>query len=191
MNKISVRPNTMMAPLPSVMVSCGSMEKSNIITVAWTGVVNSDPPYVYISVRPSRYSHDIIENSGEFVINLVPKKLSSAMDLAGCTTGARIDKFEKLKLTKLAGDVVAAPLIEECPVNFECRIFQTVKLPSHDMFLAEIVAIHADENLVSEKGRIDLAKAELVSLIHGEYYSMTKYAGKMGFSVRKKKPSAR
>ncbi len=187
MEKVKVKPNTMMAPLPSVMVSCGDIEHSNIITVAWTGVVNSDPPYVYISVRPSRFSHDIIEKSGEFVINLVPKRLSSAMDWAGCTTGAKADKFEKLKLTKLAGDQVSAPLIAECPVNFECKVLQTVKLPSHDMFIAEIVALHVDENLVNEKGRIDLAKAELVSLIHGEYYSMTKYAGKMGFSVRKKK----
>ena len=186
MNKTSVKPNTMMAPLPSVMVSCGTMEKANIITVAWTGVVNSDPPYVYISVRPSRYSHDIIENSGEFVINLVPKNLSSAMDFAGCTTGAKIDKFQKLKLTKKEGSIVKAPLIDECPVNFECKVLQKVQLPSHDMFIAEIAALHVDERLVNEKGRIDLAKAELVSLIHGEYYSMTKYAGKMGFSVRKK-----
>ncbi len=187
MNKINVKPNTMMAPLPSVMVSCGTMEKANIITVAWTGVVNSDPPYVYISVRPSRFSHDIIEKSGEFVINLVPKRLSYAMDYAGCTTGAKTDKFEKLKLTKVPSDQIDAPYIAECPVNFECRILQTVKLPSHDMFIAEIAAVHVDENLVNEKGRINLAKADLVSLIHGEYYSMAKYAGKMGFSVKKKK----
>ena len=188
MAKKSLKPGTMLYPLPAVMVSCGDMEASNIITIAWTGIVNSEPPRTYISVRKERYSHDIIEKSGEFVINLTTKELAFAADHCGCRTGAKEDKFKVCGLHKLPAEQLRCPLIEESPINLECRVFDVIPLGSHDMFLADIVGVHADEELFDEKGRIRIEDAGLVSYTHSNYLQTgPKSAGTFGFSVRKKK----
>ena len=192
MAKKSLKPGTMLYPLPAVMVSCGDMEHSNIITIAWTGIVNSEPPRTYISVRRERYSHDIIQNSGEFVINLTTRGLAFAADHCGCRTGAKEDKFQVCGLHKLASEQLSCPMIQESPINLECRVFDVVPLGSHDMFLADIVAVHADEELFDENGRICIEKAGLVTYTHSNYLQAgPKSFGTFGFSVRKKKPKGK
>lgn len=177
---------TLLYPLPAVMVSCGRGDEANIITVAWTGIVNSEPPMTYISVRPSRFSHDIIEREGEFVINLTDETLVYEMDYAGCVSGEKVNKWEKLGLTREAADKVACPMIAESPLNLECRIIEKKSLPSHDMFLAEIIEVHADEKLMNENGRLALERAGLVSLVHSGYHKcIQRPLGRMGYSVMK------
>lgn len=190
--KIKSKPGPMLAPVPSVMVSCGDMQASNIITIAWTGIINSDPPMTYVSVKKSRYSHDIIEENGEFVINLVTVDLADKMDFCGVRSGRDIDKFEKLGLTREAGDKVGAPLIAESPVNIECRVKDIVRLPSHDMFIAAIVAAHIDERFVDEKGAYDFGSMDLVAFSHGKYYRlMPEELGFFGYSIMKPKTARR
>ena len=185
-------PGPLLAPLPSVMVSCGSMEESNILTIAWTGIINSNPPMTYISVQPKRYSHDIIEKNGEFVINLVSEQLAKAMDFCGVRSGRDIDKFESQGLTREAADTVSAPLIAESPVNLECRVKDIVRMPSHDMFIAEITAVHVDEKFVDEKGAYDFGAMDLVAFSHGKYYRLVpEELGFFGFSVMKPKTAKR
>ena len=186
--KRSVNPGEMLAPLPAVMVSVGDMEHSNIITVAWTGIVNSDPPYTYVSVRKSRYSHDIIEESGEFVINLTTEATAKATDYCGVKSGRDVDKFKECGLTKMPAEKLACPIIGECPVNIECRVIEKREFGSHDMFLAEIVNVNVSEELFDEKGRIGLDKAGLLAYVHGEYFGLKKApVGFFGFSVAKPK----
>jgi len=188
MAKRKLGPGTMMSPLPVVMVTCGDMKKSNIITIAWTGIVNSEPPMTYISVRKSRYSHDIIEKNGEFVINLVNEKTAEAADFCGVRSGKDMDKFQVTGLTPIKADIVAAPLIAESPVNLECRVVEKHEYPSHDMFVAKIVEVHADEELFDDKNRLCLDKASMVSFTHGEYIGLKKQViGGFGFSVMKPK----
>lgn len=188
MKKIKMKAGEMLSPIPAVMVSCGDMENSNIITIAWTGIVNSKPPMTYVSVRPERYSHDIIEKSGEFVINLVNEDLVFAMDHCGSTSGKDEDKFETMHLTKAKADKVSCPLIEESPVNIECKVVEVKRLGSHDMYLAEIVAVHAAEELMKESGRLALDEAGLVAYVHGEYFGLkSRRLGTYGYSVMKKK----
>ncbi len=187
MSKLLWKGGTLLAPVPAVMVSCGNMEKSNILTVAWTGIVNSDPPKTYISVRPSRHSHQIIKESGEFVINLTTAAMARATDSCGVLTGAKVDKFAKFKLTKEKANEVSAPLIGESPLSLECRVTDVISLGSHDMFLADIVAMDIDESLVDEKGKLHLEKAGLMAYSHGEYFALGKKIGSFGYSVRKKK----
>ena len=190
--KVKSTPGPLLAPLPSVMVSCGTMEESNILTIAWTGIINSNPPMTYISVQPKRYSHDIIEKSGEFVINLVPAGLAKAMDFCGVRSGRDVDKFEAQGLTHEAADTVSAPLIAESPVNIECRVKDIVRMPSHDMFMAEITAVHVDEKYVDEKGAYDFGSMDLVAFNHGKYYSLkAEELGFFGFSVMKPKTAKR
>ena len=192
MKKITLNPGEMLSPLPAVMVSCGDMEKSNIITIAWTGIINSKPPMTYISVRPERYSYDLIDKSGEFVINLVNEDLTFAMDHCGCTTGAKEDKFKAVHLKKIKADKVACPMVAESPVNIECKVVEKKHLGSHDMFIAEIVAVHANADLMQESGRLALNKAGLVAYIHGEYYGLkTRKLGMHGYSVMKPKTAAK
>ena len=164
------------------------MEKSNIITIAWTGIVNSDPAMTYISVRPSRYSYDLIRESGEFVINLTNDKLIRATDLCGVKSGRDGDKFQLAKLTKEPASQLACPMIAESPISLECRVKQVLPLGSHDMFLAEIVAVNVDESLLDEKGKLHLSRAGLMSYSHGEYFGQGRRLGSFGCSVRKKTP---
>ncbi|MEG1806159.1 MAG: flavin reductase family protein [Clostridia bacterium] len=176
---------TLLAPVPVVLATVGTMEKSNIVTIAWTGIVNSQPPMTYISVRKERYSHDLIMENMEFVINLVTEELCRTTDTIGVKSGRDIDKFKEFKLTKLPSTKVAAPLIDESPISLECKVKQVIDLGSHDMFLAEIVAVDLDEELLDEKEKLHISRANLVTYAHGEYFSIGKKIGKFGFSVKK------
>ena len=191
MGKITWKPGTFVYPIPAVMVSCGTMEKSNIITVAWTGILNTNPAMCYISVRPERYSHDIIKENGEFVINLTTEKLARATDWCGVISGRNRDKFKEMKLTKEKGNFVKAPLIKESPVSVECRVKEIIPLGSHDMFVAEVLSIDADEKYIDEKGAFDISKCNLMAYANGGYYPLGKKIGKFGFSVQKKKKMGR
>ena len=161
MGKIQFKPGTMLNPVPAVMVSCGNGDEKNIITIAWTGIVNTDPPMTYVSVRKERHSHDIIKKTGEFVINLTTEKLAFATDYCGVRSGRDVDKFKEQNLTPAESQVVSCPSIAESPVNIECRVTEIKELGSHDMFLAEIVSVSVDEDLMDEKGRLCLEEAGL------------------------------
>ncbi len=186
MSKVKWKGGTLLAPVPPVMVSCGDMESSNIITVAWTGIINSEPPKTYISVRPSRHSYNIIKERGEFVINLTPSRLVRSVDWCGVYSGKNVDKFAKCKLTKEVANEVAAPVIAECPVALECKVTDIVPLGTHDMFVADIVAVDVAEELIDEKGKLHLEKAGLTAYAHGDYFALGKKIGSFGFSVKKK-----
>ena len=191
MSKVTWKSGTFLYPLPAVMVSCGNMEKSNIITVAWTGIINTDPAMVYISVRPSRYSYTMIKENGEFVINLTTSDLAYATDWCGVRTGAKVDKFKEMHLTKEKAKFVKCPMIKESPVSVECRVKEIKELGTHHMFIAEVLAINADEKYIDEKGAFDISKCNLIAYSNGNYYSLGKKIGKFGFSVQKKKKSSK
>ena len=186
MAKQTWKPGTVLYPVPVVMVSCGSEEKGNITTVAWTGTINSDPAMTYISLRKSRYSHEIISKTGEFVINLVPKSLTAACDTCGVKCGRDINKFEAMGLTPVKGQKVSAPIIDQCPVNIECKVTQVLPLGSHDMFLAEVVGVSVDDTYLDETGKFHLEDAEPICYSHGTYYALGEELGTFGYSVRKK-----
>ncbi len=175
----------MLYPLPPVMVSCGTMEKSNIITIAWTGTVNSDPPMAFISVRPERYSHAMIKASGEFVINLTTERLTRAADYCGVKSGREVRKFSLRGLTPAAASAVSAPLIAESPVNIECRVERSLLLGSHEMFIARVAAVDVDDSLLDAKGALRMERAGLVAYAHGKYRALGRELGRFGFSVRK------
>ena len=178
----------MVYPVPAVLVSCGdSKENYNMVTIAWTGTICSDPAMTYISVRPERHSHEIIKRTGEFVINLTTKRLSYATDWCGVKSGRDFNKFKEMKLTPIKGEKVSAPIIKESPINIECRVTEIKKLGSHDMFLAEVLCIQADNQYFDKKGAFDLRKAEPIAYSHGKYYALGEYLGYYGFSVKKKK----
>ena len=186
MSKVTWKPGTLLAPVPAVMVSCGTMEKPNIITVAWTGIVNSDPAMSYVSVRKERFSHELILKSGEFVINLTTSALARATDLCGVKSGRNTDKFTLAKLTPEPASLLSCPMIAQSPLSLECKVTQVLPLGSHDMFLAEIVAVNVDESLLDEKGKLHLSRCGLLSYAHGEYFSLGRRLGGFGYSVRKK-----
>ncbi len=187
MSKIKLRGGALLAPLPPVLVSCGNGENDNILTVAWTGILNTVPPKTYIAVRPKRHSHAIIKESGEFVLNLAPTALVKTVDYCGIYTGAKVNKWEKCKLTKAAAEEVTAPMIAECPISLCCKVTAVQELGSHDLFFADIVAVYADEALMDEKGKLHVERADLCAYAHGEYFSLGKKIGTFGFSATKKK----
>ena len=187
MSKVKLRGGAMLAPVPPVMVSCGNAEHKNILTVAWAGITNTIPPKTYISVRPKRHSYSIIKDSGEFVLNLTPSSLVRAADYCGMYTGAKVDKFEKCHLTPVQAEEVSAPMIGECPVSLCCRVTDVVPLGSHDMFLADILAVYVEDRLLDESGKLHLEKADLCAYAHGDYYALGKILGHFGFSAAKKK----
>lgn len=191
MSKIQWKGGTFIYPIPAVMVSCGTMEESNIITVAWTGILNTNPAMCYISVRPERYSHDIIKENGEFAINLTTRQLAYATDWCGVKSGRDVDKFKEMKLTKEKANIISVPLIKESPVSVECKVKEIVPLGSHDMFVAEIVAIDADEKCIDEKGAFDISKCDLIAYANGGYYPLESKIGKFGYSVQKKSKTAK
>ena len=191
MSKVTWKSGTFIYPLPAVMVSCGTMEESNIITVAWTGIINTDPAMCYISVRPTRYSYEMIKKTGEFVINLTTRDLAYATDWCGVKTGAKVDKFKEMKLTKEKANFVNCPMIKESPVSVECRVKEIRELGSHHMFVAEILGINADEKYINENGAFDISKCDLIAYSNGNYYSLGKKIGRFGFSVQKKKKTAK
>ena len=187
MEKVKFRGSALLAPVPPVMVSCGDMEHSNIITVAWSGITNTIPPKTYISVRPKRHSYQIIKERGEFVLNLTPASLVRAADYCGMYTGAKVDKFEKCKLTRAAAEEVSAPMIAECPLSLCCRVTDVIPLGSHDMFLADILSVYVNGELMDEQGKLHLERADLCAYAHGDYYSLGKILGHFGFSAAKRK----
>lgn len=187
MSKITWKPGTFEYPIPAAMVTCGTMKQSNIITVAWTGIINTNPPMVYISVKPERYSNKMIRKYKEFVINLTTEELAFATDWCGVKSGAKEDKFQKMHLTKQEAKIVKCPMIEEAPVSIECKVKEIKELGSHDMFIAEVVAINADEKYIDQKGSFNISKCKLIAYANGGYYTLGKKVGKFGYSVRKKK----
>ncbi len=188
MSKIQWKPATLLNPAPVVMVTCADRNgKPNIITIAWTGTINSDPPMVSISVRPERHSHGLITARRQFVINLVTRKLVRAADFCGVKSGREIDKFKSAKLTPAPASVVSVPLIEESPVNIECVVSDIIHLGSHDIFLARIVAVNVDEKLIDQNGKLCLERAGLACYNHGDYCGLGRPMGYFGYSVRRRK----
>lgn len=187
MPKVTWKGSTLLAPVPPVMVSCGDGEIYNILTIAWTGIINTLPPKTYISVRQSRYSYEIIKRSGEFVINLTTAPLIKTADFCGIYTGKKVDKFEKCGLHREKSSVVSCPSIAESPLSLECKVTDIIPLGTHDMFLADIVAVNADESLIDKNGKLCLANAHLAAFAHGEYFELGRKIGDFGFSVKKKK----
>lgn len=192
MGKVSLKPGTLLCPAPAVMVTCGNGDEKNIITIGWTGIINTQPPITYVSVRKSRHSHGLISKEKEFVINLTTEALAFATDYCGVKSGKDIDKFKEMKLTPVPAEIVSCPMIGESPVNLECKVLEVKEFPTHDMFISEIVKIHVDKSVMDEDGRIALDKAGLLAYIHGEYFGIKKAPiGRFGFSVMKKKTKKR
>lgn len=191
MAKQSWRPGTLLAPVPPVLVSSGDAEHPNVFTAAWTGIVCSEPAMTYVSIRPSRYSHEIISRTGEFVINLPCAAVAKAVDYCGVKSGREVDKFQLTGLKPEPSAAVAAPSIAQCPVSLECKVRQVMPLGSHDMFLAEIVAVGVEEQYIDEKGALHLEKCGLLAYSHGAYFTLGKQLGTFGFSVRKKSSGRR
>ena len=188
MEKETWKAGNMLYPLPAVMVSVSDGEgNDNIITVAWAGTVCTNPPMVSISVRPSRFSYDMLRKTGEFVINLTTEKLAYATDYCGVRSGRDVDKFKETGLTREKADIVKAPMIKEAPVSIECRVKEIRELGSHHMFLAEVTGVSVDEQWLDERGSLELAKAEPIVYSHGGYYGLSELLGTFGWSVKKKK----
>jgi flavin reductase (DIM6/NTAB) family NADH-FMN oxidoreductase RutF len=182
------KPGTIIYPLPAVMVSCGeNAEEYNILTIAWTGTINSDPPMCYISVRPGRHSYDIIKRTGEYVINLTTEKLAKATDWCGCRSGRKYNKWKEMNLTPAPAKIVKAPIIEESPVNIECVVKDIVELGTHHMFISDVVGVSVDDKYMNEQQAFSFSKADPLVYSHGHYFGMGKIIGKFGWSVEKKK----
>ncbi len=179
--------SALLAPVPAALVTCGSLESPNVLTIGWTGIICTRPPMTYISVRPERFSHDLILKSGEFVINLTTAQMCRETDLCGVKSGKNTDKFALCGFHAVHAHEVAAPVIEECPVSLECRVTEHKLLGSHTMFLAEIVGIDADERFINSSGKLDLQKCGLMAYAHGEYFALGRKLGDFGWSVRKKR----
>lgn len=178
---------TMLSPLPPTLVTCADGDHENVFTVAWTGIVNTIPPKTYISVRPSRHSYEIIKNSGVFAINLTTTELVRAADFCGVHTGAKVNKFERCQLQREPATEIPCPILSQSPVTLECRVTDVIPLGSHDMFLADVVAVDVDEDLIDEAGKLHLEKSKLAAYAHGGYYELGRCIGTFGFSVAKKK----
>ena len=187
MSKQSWRGSTLLNPEPPVLVSCGGLDKPNLITIGWTGTICTQPSMVSISVRPERYSHHLIRESGQFAINLPTESLVRAIDWCGVKSGRDVDKFAAMHLTAVPAAKVGTVLVEESPVNLECKVTQVIPLGSHDLFLAECVAVDVDERLLDESGKLCLNKAKLIVYSHGDYLTLGRKLGSFGYSVRKKK----
>ncbi len=189
MAKVNWKPGNMVYPLPAVMVSCGKTpETQNIITISWTGTINTNPPMCYVSIRKERHSYDIIKSDKEFVINITTEDLAFATDWCGVKSGKDFDKFKEMKLTPSKASVVDVPIIEESPVNIECRVKDIIPLGSHDMFIAEIVAVTVDERYLDKTtDAFDLRQTNPIAYLHGNYYKLGEKIGKFGYSVRKRK----
>lgn len=186
MGKLYWKPGNMLYPLPVVMVSCRHNDKNNIITVAWAGTICSDPAMLSISVRKERFSYDMIDKSGEFVVNLVTEDLAFATDYCGVVSGKDVDKFKKMELTAVESKYVNAPSIGECPLNLECRVIKKEDLGTHTIFMAKILGVTVDDKYMDSTGRFNLNDAKLITYSHGRYYTLGKELGKFGYSVMKK-----
>ena len=188
MSKQSWKPSTLLNPEPPVLVSCGSLEKPNLITIGWTGTICTQPSMLSISVRPERYSHGLICESGEFAVNLPTESLVRAVDWCGVKSGRDHDKFSETGLHAAAGSVLTGcPILAESPLSLECRVVQRIPLGSHDLFLAEVAAVDVDECLLAEAGRLCLSRAKLIVYSHGDYLALGRRLGSFGYSVKKRK----
>lgn len=187
MSKISWPAGTLLAPVPPALISCGTVDKPNVMTAAWTGIIASDPALTYVSIRPSRYSHEIISKTKEFVINLPNLPLAKATDYCGVKSGRNTDKFKDCALTAATSSQILAPQIKEAPVSLECKVIDVQTYGTHDMFLAQIVAVDVDDKYINKDGALDIEKAGLIAYAHGFYYTLGRKLGKFGFSVEKKK----
>jgi len=193
MAKQTWKPGNMVYPLPAVMVSVGDREgNTNILTIAWTGTICTNPAMLYISVRPERHSYKMIRESGEFVVNLTTEALAKATDYCGVRSGRDVDKWKEMKLTPVKAEkLLYAPMIEECPVNIECKVVEVKELGSHHMFLAEVLTVHVDDKYMQENGKFELNDTGLLAYSHGTYLTLGKKIGTFGYSVRKNKPKAK
>lgn len=187
MGKISWKGGTLLSPVPAVLVSCGTVEKPTALTIAWTGVICSDPPRLYISVRPERNSYGIIKESGEFAVNLMPSELVRAVDYCGIKSGKTENKLDKYRLTALPCGKISAPQIRESRITLECKVFDVIPQGSHDMFLADILAVNIDEDLLDEKGALKIERAGLMTYAHGAYFALGKKIGTFGFSTKQRR----
>ncbi len=187
MTKITWKPGTMLSPLPPALITSGTVEKPNVMTVAWTGIISSEPAMTYVSIRPSRYSHELIKENQEFVINIPTLALVTATDFCGVKSGRDMDKFKEMNLTAEPCTQVAAPQIAESPLSLECKVKSITNYGTHDMFLAEIVAVNVDDKYIDENGALNLEKAGLLAFSHGHYYTLGRELGSFGFSVNKAK----
>ena len=186
--KQNFKPGTMIYPLPAVLVSCGATpDEYNVLTVSWTGTICSNPPMCYVSIRPERYSYDIIKRTGAFVINLTNRDLDYATDFCGVKSGRECNKFEMAKLTPQKSEFVDAPIVLEAPVSIECRVVDVKPLGSHDMFIAEVVNVVVDDSYMQENGQLDMAAMNLLAYNHGQYFDVSNPRGFFGWSIRKKK----
>ncbi len=183
MSRIHWKGSALLSPTPAALVSCGTMERANLITVGWTGVLSTRPPRVYISIRPERYSYGIIKESGEFALNLTPSRLCRVVDWCGTMTGRKVDKIKKTGLTLIESEQIAAPTVAECPMTLECRVFDVIPSGSHDIFLADVLSVSVEEGLIDKNGKLRLDWENLLVYSHGEYFELGRKIGKIGISV--------
>lgn len=186
MAKLCWKAGTMLAPVPPALISCGTMDKPNVMTAAWTGIICTEPTLVYVSIRPTRYSNELIRKTGEFVINVPTAKLAKAVDLCGVKSGRDVNKFKLAGITAAKSTKISAPQVEEAPVSLECRVKEITSYGTHDMFLAEVLAVDVDEAYINGNQALDLQKAGLLAYAHGFYYGLGRKIGKFGWSVEKK-----
>lgn len=187
MGRVVLRGGALTAPVPPALVTVGAGEVSNVLTVAWTGILATVPPKTYISVRKRRYSHRLLTENGEFAVNLAPAHLAKAVDFCGMYTGEKVDKFERCHLTRLPSRQISVPSIAECPLTLECRVCEVREMGSHDVFIADILAVTVDEALMDRDGKLHIERADLLAYAHGEYYTLGRRLGAFGFSAAKKK----
>lgn len=187
MSKIKWPGSVLLAPVPPVLITCGDKNMENIITVGWTGVLNTKPPMTYISLRPSRLSYEIISATREFTINLSTVDLVKAVDFCGVRSGREMNKIELMELELIPGESVKCPMLTASPLSMECRVKEIISLGTHDMFMAEILTVHVEDDLIDLAGKLHLDKANLLAYVHGEYFGLGEKYGSFGYSVRKKK----
>ena len=191
MAKVSWKPGAMLSPVPPVLVSCSDGERDNLITVGWTGIICTEPAKTYISLRPERFSYEIISKSREFIINLPSSHIIRSIDFCGVRSGRCLDKFKECRLTKEKATQVACPAVAESPISIECRVTDIVKLGTHDMFMADIIAVNVDERYIDEKGKLRIEQCSLAAYAHGSYFALGKKIGSFGYSVKKKQTKNR
>ncbi len=183
MSRLHWKGSALLSPTPVVLVSCGIMESANLITIGWTGVLSTRPPRVYISIRPERHSYGVIKSSGEFALNLVSSKLCRTVDWCGTMTGRKVDKIAKTGLTLVKSEAISAPSVAECPMTLECRVFDIISSGSHDIFMADVVSVSVEEDLLDRSGKLRLDRVPLLVYSHGEYFELGRKLGKIGISV--------
>ena len=196
MARKALKAGVLTAPLPPVLATVGTGDEANIITIGWTGILSTHPPRTYISVRPERHSHSLLRRHGEFVINLTTVDMAKKVDYCGIYTGAKVDKFKECGFTKVDSREVAVPSIGECPLSLECRVVEVIPMGTHDVFIADVVAVSVDDSILDEDGKLRFDKAGLLAYAHGEYYALGEKVGRFGFSTDKpkkgeKKPAAK